>query len=116
MARAVGYALAVGSSEAWLKLSRIAAIRLDARERAGLAYAALSTLSDEDARAVAETALTAAGYPLPPLLTPMNDARWWASIASRAECKAYALAAYEALSPAEQMAFRNHISEVEISA
>ncbi|WP_300019417.1 hypothetical protein [uncultured Roseobacter sp.] len=116
MARVVGYALAVGSSEAGLKLSGIAAIRLDARERGGLAYAALTSLSEDDARAVAETALTAAGSPLHPLLTPMNDARWWASIASRAECKAYALAAYEALPPAEQMAFRNHISEVEISA
>ncbi|MCE8006006.1 hypothetical protein [Aestuariivita sp.] len=46
----------------------------------------------------------------------MDDARWWASFASLKERKAYALAAYEALPERDQMAFRKHISEVEIAA
>ncbi|ASM72845.1 MULTISPECIES: hypothetical protein [Roseobacteraceae] len=54
--------------------------------------------------------------PMPSFLNPMKDARSWASCASLDECKAYALAAYEALPFQEQMAFRNHISEMEIAA
>ena len=39
----------------------------------------------------------------------MDWARRWAEIASRAERKAYALACYEALAPADQAAFLGYI-------
>ena len=50
-----------------------------------------------------------AGHPIPNPYRLMPEAREWASWASTAECKAYALACYEALSPADQAAFLHHV-------
>lgn len=117
MARVIGYALTLGDADTWAGFASVARARLTSEERAALAWAALRALdTPEQAELVAETVLHSADYPLPTFLSPMDDARWWASFASLKERKAYALAAYEALPMREQMAFRNHISEVEIAA
>ncbi|WP_211037729.1 hypothetical protein [Leisingera sp. HS039] len=117
MSRVLGYCLTLADADSWASFSALAAARLSAEERGALALAALMSLDcSEQAVAVAETALSHAGSPLPPFLSPMDDARWWASFASLNERKAYALAAYEALPLKEQMAFRRHISEMEIAA
>lgn len=117
MSRVIGYTLTLGDVDAWAGFTTVARARLTVEERAALAWAALRALdTPEQAELIAETVLTFADYPLPTFLNPMDDARWWASFASLKERKAYALAAYEALSMREQMAFRNHISEVEIAA
>ncbi|WP_127114043.1 hypothetical protein [Shimia sediminis] len=117
MSRVLGYALTLGSPDAWGGFTTVATARLTIQERAALAWAALRSLdSPEQAEMVAEAVFEFAGHPLPTFLNPMDDARWWASFASLAERKAFALAAYEALSTREQMAFRRHISEVEIVA
>ena len=113
----MGYTLTLGGYDAWEIFSLVAMARMTPEERAALAWAALRSLdTPEQAELVAESVLKFADYPLPPFLSPMDDARWWASFASLKERKAYALAAYEALPPREQMAFRKHISEVEIAA
>ncbi|MTD99257.1 hypothetical protein GIY56_03030 [Paracoccus sp. YIM 132242] len=49
------------------------------------------------------------GDPLSPFMGIMASARDWASWASRAELKAYALACYEAMSGRDQAAFLGHI-------
>ncbi|PTA98985.1 MULTISPECIES: hypothetical protein [unclassified Sulfitobacter] len=117
MARVIGYTLTLGDADAWAGFTTVAQTRLTNKERAALAWAALRALdTPAQAETVAATLLTFADYPLPTFLNPMEDARWWASFASLKERKAYALAAYEALPMREQMAFRNHISEVEIAA
>lgn len=117
MSRILGYTLTLGDADAWTGFTSLASARMTNEERAALALASLLSLdSSEQVEAVAETALSHAGSPLPPFLSPMDDARWWASLASLNERKAYALAAYEALPLKEQMAFRRHISEVEIAA
>jgi hypothetical protein len=117
MSRMVGYTLTLGDADAWANFTTVAMVRMTVEERAALAWAALRSLdTPEQAEMVAETVLSFAGYPLPAFLNPMEDARWWAARASLKECKAYALAAYEALPVRDQMAFRNHISEVEIAA
>ena len=117
IARVIGYTLTLGDGDAWASLSAVASACLSVEERAALALAALRALdTPEQSELVAETVLTFAGYPLPPFLNPMEDARWWASFASLKERKAYALAAYEALPLAEQAAFYDHISEVEVAA
>jgi len=86
-------------------------------ERASLAWAALRSLdTPEQAEQVAKAVLSFADYPLPSFLNPMPDARLWASCASTEELKAYALAAHDSMTVRDQMAFRNHISEVEIAA
>ncbi|MDZ7907131.1 MAG: hypothetical protein U5N10_02155 [Gemmobacter sp.] len=48
---------------------------------------------------------TGAGYPLPPLIDPLDEAQWWASIANRAELRAYCLAAFQAMGKADRQAF-----------
>lgn len=53
------------------------------------------------------------GHPIPNPYRLMPEARKWASWASTAENKAYALACYEALPPADQAAFLLHVSRQE---
>jgi len=112
----LGYTLVLGTSKAWLAFSRVIAARLEDREIAGLAFAALTALDPNIRHDTAKAALRAAGAPLPTFLGGMDEARWWASVASSAELKTHALAAFEAMSPRDQAAFFRHISEVEIAA
>jgi hypothetical protein len=117
MSRVMGYVLTIGGADAWAGFSTVAKARLTIEERAALAWAALRALDASDqVEMIAQAVMQSAGSPLPTFLNPISDARWWASIASRSERKAYALAAYEALSEQDQMAFRRHIGEVEIAA
>ncbi|WP_208353358.1 hypothetical protein [Pseudaestuariivita rosea] len=117
MSRVLGYCLTTGDFEGWTAFAALAMARLTVEERAALAWAALQSLdTPEQAELVTEAVLTPAGDPLPTFLNPMQDARWWAEMATNTERKAYALAAYEALPFADQMAFRRHITEIEIAA
>lgn len=115
MAKMLGYALVTDSDYGWNAFSLVAAVRLKLSERASLAFATLTSLDAETAYNVVEAAIKHAGYPLPTFLDPMTEAREWASLATRAERKAYALAAYEALSVEDQIAFRNHISDAKMA-
>ncbi len=65
---------------------------------------------------VAIAATGAAGRPLPTLLRVMDEAPQWASYASRSERKAYALAAHDAMSFEDQLAFFRQTREMEIAA
>lgn len=79
-----------------------------------LARAALRALDPSDREKVASSVVSTAREPLPAFLGGMDDARFWASMATNTELKAYALAAYEALPVAEQNAFRWHVGSVEV--
>ncbi|WP_300071115.1 hypothetical protein [uncultured Ruegeria sp.] len=115
MSRALGYCLTAGRFNSWFGFVIIAKARLTVVERAALAWAALRSLDSPDqAEIVAEGVISRADAPMP-FLNTLEDARWWASLASLSERKAYALAAYEALPFEEQMAFRRSISEVEVA-
>ncbi|MCP3879235.1 MAG: hypothetical protein GY701_12730 [Sulfitobacter sp.] len=112
----LGYCLTLQTSDAWLGFSKVASARLDPTERAALAYATLLSLTPKHAEATAAAALKSAGAPLPPFLGGLDEARFWASCASTTELKAYALAAHDAMSAKDQLAFFQHIREVEIAA
>ncbi|WP_133065826.1 hypothetical protein [Mameliella alba] len=116
MSKMLGYTLTLGTSDAWSGFSDVAAARLSTEERAALAFASLRSLAPDHAELTARAAIRAAGAPVPAFLGQMNEARSWAAFASRSELKAYAAAAYAALSPKDQAAFFRHISEVEIAA
>ena len=49
------------------------------------------------------------GHPIPNPYRLLPEAREWARIASTAQRKGYALACFEALSPADQAAFLSHV-------
>jgi hypothetical protein len=116
--RAAGMVLAAltlgdDSPELWHDAAFVLRIRLTEDERIGLAFAALRALDPEPRERVFEAAhwgeVTGAGAPLPALANVMDDARWWAGNASRRERKAYCLACFEAMPPADQQGFLAHV-------
>ncbi|SIT83487.1 hypothetical protein [Pontibaca methylaminivorans] len=106
----LGLALALGDADAWAAFGALAARHLTETERAGLAFAALARLAPKQAERVAAAALDAAGAPLPAFLGDMAEARLWASLASRTERKAFALAAFESLDETDRASFLQHVS------
>lgn len=116
MSRMLGYTLSIGEAEAWGGFSTVCRARLTVCERAGMAVAALRSLPDEYALETAAAALGSQCGPLPPFLGGMEDARFWASYATRQELKAYGLACFEAMAPQDQAAFFRHISTIEVAA
>lgn len=116
LSRMLGYSLTLATPDAWSGFAVVAAAGLSAAERMALAFSALRSLDPEHAKAAAAVAIGTASAPLPPFLGGMDEARFWASCASRSERKAYALAAFEAMGTADQAAFLHHISQKEIAA
>lgn len=108
-AKVLGYALVLGDFEDWEAASVIWQARLTGAERAALAWAALRSLDDDDAREVANTVIQDAGAPLPPFISPMDEAAFWADIASPAELDAYALACVRNMAPDRRAAFLDHV-------
>ena len=83
--------------------------RLPGLQIATIAALALGALDDDDAELVLASVIRRAGWPLHDELTPMHSARLWARDAGRGEKKAYALAAFEAMHPEDQVAFLAHV-------
>ena len=111
----LGYCLTDGSADAWSSFSYVAAVRLSVMERVALAFSALNSLDLDIAELTAAASIGSAGAPLPPFLGGIEEARSWASIANRSELKTHALAAYEAMNARDQIAFFQHLSEMEIA-
>ena len=112
VARTLKNALTLGHFEAWNAFSAISAARLDEREQAAMAFAALKAQTPDHARLVVEAALDdGAGPPLPPFIHIASEATFWASIASTQERKVYVLAAFNALRPEEQRDFLKFVTK-----
>ena len=109
VARVVGYALTLGSADAWANAVAIFAARLTEAERAGLAWAALRSLPPAEAEDVAKALFGGAGQPVPPLFNFMDQAAHWAGWAAPAELDAYCLAAFRAMPQPRQAAFLEYV-------
>ena len=106
VSRSVGYALWLDSFDDWDGLSLILRARLDARQRAALAFIVLKSLNRSDATLTAQTALSeGAGSPIAPFFTYMDEAAFWADMAAPGELDAYCLASFNRMAPARQSAF-----------
>jgi hypothetical protein len=106
VSRSLGFALWLEGTDDWLGFSLILRVRLTARQRAALAYAALLSQDDEDARLTAETALSeGAGQPMAPLFNHMDESAFWADMATPDELDAYALASFSRMAPQRQADF-----------
>ncbi|WP_424991452.1 hypothetical protein [Fluviibacterium sp. S390] len=116
ISRALGYSLTLGTSEAWAAFSTIAAHRLSLEDRAGMAFATLSSLDPAQAEQVAAAALRAAGMPASSFLGAMLEARLWAHSATETERKAYCLACFEVMAEANQSAFLQRATAMEAAA
>lgn len=106
VSKAVGCALWLDSFDNWDGLSLILRARLDARQRAALAFIVLKSLDRSDGTLTAQTALTeGTGSPIPPLFNYMDEAVFWADMATPDELDAYCLASFNRMAPARQAAF-----------
>lgn len=104
--RAIGYAAWLNDSDSWSGLSVILRARLDARRRAALAFTALKSLDHDNALRTSQAALAeATGQPIAPLFNHMDEAAFWADMATPEELSAYCLATYNRLAPNRQAAF-----------
>jgi hypothetical protein len=108
-ARSLGYALTINDYGAWEKTSVIWEARLTPEELGALAWAALRALDREHVIYVAETVLSGAGAPMPPLVSSLDEAVWWASLANCEELEAYCLASFKAMPRDRQAAFLNYL-------
>ncbi|MCF3595465.1 hypothetical protein LZG00_15845 [Rhodobacteraceae bacterium LMO-12] len=108
--QSLGYVLTLGTQHAWWGFVQILCELLTPQERASLAFMALKSLDHEDAVLTAETALAeGAGQPIAPLYSDMDEAAFWADMASEGELKAYALASFTRLSQGNQAAFLDYV-------
>ncbi len=77
----------------------------DLLERVQRALDALHDLEPWQAEKVAASVLGAVDAPLPSFLGGMDDARFWASLATPSEIESYGAACFEAMDPARRPAF-----------
>jgi hypothetical protein len=101
----LGYALTLGSAEAWGDLAFVLVARLTSQERRALALTALASVDPDEAEDVAREALTASGTPIAPLQSFMDEASFWADLASQTELKAYSAASFSGLNSKNKLAF-----------
>lgn len=110
VARCVGYAAWLDTPDTWLGLPVVLEARLEPRQRAALAYAALRTLTPEQVADVANTVLPdSAGMPIAPLFNHMDEAAFWADMAAPEELEAYCLATFKAMPRVRQAAFLDFV-------
>jgi hypothetical protein len=81
----------------------------DLQARVQRAGDALSDLEPCQAELVAAKVLSAAGSPLPPFLGGMDEARWWASIATPTEIECFGAACFEVMDPARLTNFLSFV-------
>lgn len=105
-----GFALKLDQIDTWLGAAGVWKIRLTDRERAALAFAALKAQTPEDAAMTAEAVLGLNGSPLPPMISAMDEATFWAAWADPKCVRACVLAGYNSLPEKDQAAFLSHVS------
>lgn len=106
-AKVLGFALTLGTFDAWRSAGVTWVTSLSKRECAGLAYTALRALDPEDAQTVATSVLGdgPAGAPIASLDDHIEDAALWTGLADPDELEAYCLACFEAMPAGRQAAF-----------
>ena len=107
VARMVGYCLLLGDdADNWHGLTDVLTERLTMRQRAAMAWAVLRSLPPETVADVANTVLPqGAGMPIAPFIDPVDEASFWADMATPDELDAYAVAIFNAMSGGKRRAF-----------
>lgn len=109
--KCLGDALTLGNdAEATSRLGRILVNGLAPEERAWLLHVALDASEPDDAVPILDDYLAnlEEGPPLPALDAIEDSARWWASLASVAELRAYVAACFVRLPARDQAEFLGH--------
>ncbi len=103
--RAIEYALTLDAADYWDGLAVVLAARLTVQERMSLAYAANLSLEPEDAEQAFCAAHSKAGMPISYLFSVMDEAAFWADMATPEERDSYCLASFRRMRPERQTAF-----------
>ncbi len=98
--RTLGYALWISSPRAWIGFQTVLTVRLSTACRMLLASNVLCTLDRDDALLALTQAHSYAGPPIPPLISLMDEAAFWAVSAASEELDAYCLASFAQMRPA----------------
>lgn len=107
VAKTVGLCLFSGRSfDNWHGLSVVLTARLEPAERVLLGWSVLRSMTPEQAVDVLNAALPhRAGQPIAPFEDPVDEAAFWAQMASPDELDAYAVTIFNAMSAVKQRAF-----------
>ncbi len=101
--RTLGYALWISSPRAWIGFQTVLTARLSTACR-------MLFLDRDDALLALTQAHSYAGPPIPPLISLMDEAAFWAGSAASEELDAYCLASFAQMRPARQTAFLEHVT------
>jgi hypothetical protein len=101
----LGFALDLGETDVWLGAIQVWQARLNSHELTSLSYTALKAQTPEDAARTVEAVFGQSGTPLPPLISPMDDASFWADFTDSKYIKACVLAGFNRMPISDQTAF-----------
>ena len=104
----LSYCLVLDSSDTWLGAIHVFRARLTSPELAALAFVTLRALGWDGASKIVEAVQGRPGTPLPPFLSAMDEASFWADLADPEYIKACVLAGFEQMSPQDQAAFLDY--------
>ena len=107
----LGYALTLGDTDVWLGAVNVWRASLTDHELASLSLSVLLAQKPEHAAMTAVAALCRSGGPMPPLISAMDEAAFWADFAGIADIKACVLAGYNRLPGPDQQAFINYVRQ-----
>ena len=100
-------ALAAHDAEGWRMASLLWSLRLPPEKRIAHSLATLAACESHDIRHVCNAAFGGAGAPNAPFLSYMDEASFWADMATPDELKAYSVACYLRLSACDRLAFHD---------
>ncbi|SEP82712.1 hypothetical protein SAMN05428995_101923 [Loktanella sp. DSM 29012] len=109
VAKSICYALTLEHADGWHALPVILRARLNERERGALACVALRAMDGSNAAFVADLFTDSAGMPAMPMVSKMEEASFWADMATTLELEAYCFATFRRMAPDRQAAFLNFI-------
>lgn len=103
--KATYHAIDADSDHVWPEVSAMWSRCLSPDVRAKLALTALDACEDDHAQNIAQHVLGVSGASVAPFLSHMDEAAFWADLASGDELAAYCLASFNRMSPHRQADF-----------
>ncbi len=107
--RMLGFCLTDGTLDCWASGSLVWCARLSDGERILVSWSFLRTLPPEVAVRTLEAAHLETECPLPNLISPEDEAAFWAFWADYADVKACTLAGFNRLSSSDQLGLLKHV-------
>ena len=111
----LGYALTLGDTDTWLCAVQVLKARLSDKELAELSYVSLKAQGPDNAAMTAEAVLGQFGTPMPPLISVMDEASFWADFADPKYVKACVIAGFNRMLDRDQIAFLDYIKGREVA-